>query len=79
MVTNAAWEIARRRFEERRLRQRKLIVVPSADERAQGKAQLHDLIETLGKQMANAPSGTANEEDCGNSQSHRVARRGHGG
>jgi hypothetical protein len=64
MVTNAAREIARRRFEERRLRQRKLILVPSADERARCKAQLHDLIEVLGKKMVGANTQeTADEDD----------------
>jgi hypothetical protein len=68
MVARAAREIEQRRLEERRLRQRKLVVVPSAEERARGKAQLHDLVETLGKKMAGAhPPETANEDDSGGS------------
>ena len=54
MAASAAREIAQRSFEERRSRQRKLIVVPSSDERARCKAQLHDLIDALGKKMVGA-------------------------
>lgn len=77
MVTNAAREIARRRFEERRLRQRKLIVVPSAAERSRCKAQLRDLIEELGKKMVGANTQeTADEDNSCGSRRNRVARRG---
>jgi hypothetical protein len=75
ILASAAQEIERRRFEERRYRQRKLVAVPTADERARCKAQLRELIETFGQQMAGAHSAeTANEEDSGRSQRHRSAR-----
>lgn len=75
MLASAAQEIERRRFEERRYRQCKLVVVPTADERERCKAQLRELIETIGKQVAGAHlAETANEEDSGDSQRHRSAR-----
>jgi len=75
MLASAAQEIEQRRFEERRYRQRKLVVVPTADERARAKALLRELIETVGQQMAGAHlAETTNEEDSGGSQRHRPAR-----
>jgi hypothetical protein len=79
MVARAAREIEQRRFEERRLRLRKLVVVPSAEERARCQAQLHELIEALGKKMVGANTQVTADEDnsCG-SRRNRVARRGSG-
>lgn len=54
MVARAAREIGQRRFEERRSRQQKLIVIPNAEERARCKAQIHDLVESLGKKKTTA-------------------------
>jgi hypothetical protein len=77
MLATAAQEIEQRRFEERRYRQRKLVAVPSADEHARCKAQLHDLIEALGKKMVGANTQeTADEGNSRGSLRNRVARRG---
>ena len=47
-IYRGAIEIEKRRFEDRRLRQRKLVVVPSAEERERVKAQLRGLVESIG-------------------------------
>jgi hypothetical protein len=54
MVARSASDIEQRRLENRRSLQRKLVTVPSIEERARMKKQLHDLVEMLGAKAKDA-------------------------
>ena len=50
-IYRSAIELEKRRFEDRRLRQRKLVVVQSVEERERMRALIHGLVESIGSKM----------------------------